>query len=192
MNKFTVLGLLAISLLFFQCSSKDTESSATSVDENQEVKVDPDAEYIETETPNVRIKNKFPDELIGMDKMLGTWTYTNKEGKVHEETWSLKDSGLPKGIAQQKKGGTVSFEEQFAIEKKDENIVLWITPQEQQAVPFKLIFQNGRKWLWLNQDHDFPKQIEYNLVSDTELKVKAMGAENNAPKTIEFTMTKQG
>ncbi|MEO1436765.1 MAG: hypothetical protein AAFV80_14600, partial [Bacteroidota bacterium] len=62
----------------------------------------------------------------------------------------------------------------------------------QDAVPYTLKFQNGKKWLWHNPDHDFPQVLEYELVEDNQLRVKAMGAENKSPKTIEFTMDKQG
>lgn len=188
MNRYVLGGLFLLALCFSACNSNQNESGSA---KSKKTKKIPDG-YQATDTENVLIKTKFPAELEGFENLLGSWSYTNDSGRVHEETWSVKEDGLPKGMAQQKEDGTVVFEETMTIEKKENNMVLWISPQNQDPVPYTLKYQHKGQWMWHNPDHDFPKSLEYELIDDQTLKVRAMGAQNKEAVTMEFMMTKKG
>ncbi|MEO1438332.1 MAG: DUF6265 family protein, partial [Bacteroidota bacterium] len=128
MNKTTLFAILAFCFFVVQCNTKEQTADGANSDEPAKTEqTDPPQTkaFEETDNPNVRVKTKFPEQLKGAENLLGTWTYT-KKGRVHEETWSVKANGLPEGIAQQKEAGKVIFEENFSIEIKDQNVVLWV------------------------------------------------------------------
>jgi hypothetical protein len=96
----------------------------------------------------------------------GTWEMPTKSGKIYE-IWKVESKNVLVGESYRTSNGEkIPLEE---IKLKWENGEFWYVPAVSQqndgnAISFKLKSTiNGNKFTFVNQEHDFPQQITYEL-----------------------------
>ncbi len=127
--------------------------------------------------------NKLPHFLEG------TWKMENKEiyeqwDKLNENTW--------KGIGYEMKNGQMEISEYLDITIKNQQIIYTATTLHQnngKATAF--ILQESKKdnlFIFENPNHDFPKEISYQIIAPNELLVKVSDGKQ---KGFSYTLKKQ-
>jgi hypothetical protein len=122
------------------------------------------------------------DELAWMT---GSWA--GEEGAIRaEEHWIAPAGGLMLGLHRDvARGKAVSFEF-LRIESRPEGIVYLASPQGAAATPFRLVESKGKRAVFENPAHDFPKRILYWLAGDGSLHARVEGAPGEEKKAQEW------
>jgi hypothetical protein len=105
-----------------------------------------------------------PAALVKVDDlswMSGHWTST-KDGLVMEEVWTEPRGGVMLGLHRDAKGAKASFEF-LRITETNGAIVYLAQPGGKPPTPFTLVELNGKRAVFANPQHDFPKRIIYWL-----------------------------
>jgi len=119
----------------------------------------------------------FPDFLKG------TWKLNNEETFEH---WDLVNNNLLKGFSYQIKEGKITVTEYVEINKNDSIIIYTATVLNQNqgiGIDFILVKSNG-VYSFENPNHDFPKFIRYQPISENKIKVTVGTTENSF--TLDF------
>lgn len=101
----------------------------------------------------------------------GTWKMDNRE--IYERWDKLNDNSL-KGFSYTFQGTVMTVSEYLDIALSDNRIVYTASVLNQnqgEAIGFTLT-KSDSIFAFENPNHDFPKKIEYQVLSDTELMVK--------------------
>lgn len=107
---------------------------------------------------------KLPDFLPG------TWKVENKE--IYEHWDKINDNNL-KGFSYKMKDGKMHVSEYLEIKQTGKNIIYTATVIGQNQgnnIDFKLITSDSL-FSFENPDHDFPKFVRYQSVSENKMKV---------------------
>lgn len=123
----------------------------------------------------------FPDFLQG------TWKKENKETYEHWD--KLNDNSL-KGFSYKLNNGQLTISEYLDISRSSNKTIYTATVVNQnngESVNFELT-QSDSTFIFENPEHDFPKIIVYQKLSDTELSVSVS---NGNKKGSAYKMTKQ-
>lgn len=107
----------------------------------------------------------FPDFLEG------TWRVENKKSYEH---WNRIDDDSLKGFSYRIEDGQLVVSEYLDIFRKGREIIytaLVLNQNQRKGISFKLTKTNDM-FIFENPDHDFPKKIIYQLLTDTEILVK--------------------
>jgi len=121
------------------------------------------------------------------DFLQGTWKMENKE--IYEHWDKLNDKTL-KGFSYKLNNGQMKVSEYLEIKQHDNHIVYTasvINQNQGKSVDFKLI-KTDSTFTFENPNHDFPKQIVYQKLSDTEIFVQVSDGNE---KGFAYKMTKQ-
>ncbi len=113
-------------------------------------------------------------ENLNLDFLIGTWKMENKETY---EYWQ-KEGEKYTGHAYKLVDGQKQITETLVIEFKSDDVIYSPTVPNQnegRAIPFKLNKDSKELWSFENKDHDFPKKIQYKVVSDGKLFVSVLG-----------------
>lgn len=116
----------------------------------------------------------------------GTWKIENKDLFEH---WDLLNEHSLMGFSYGLQEGEVKVSEYLSLDKKGNEIYYTATVLGQnrgQGIPFKLI-RSDSVYLFENPDHDFPKQIVYQKMSETEVWVSVSDGDE---KGFTYKMTK--
>ena len=108
----------------------------------------------------------------------GTWKLENKETYEH---WDLVNTNKLKGFSYKLIDGKMSVTEYLEINKRGEDIIYTATVINQNqgvGIDFKLV-QSVSLYSFENDNHDFPKFIRYQLVSENKLKATVGTNENS-------------
>ena len=102
--------------------------------------------------------------LSDLSFMSGCWKgkLTGQEGTV-EERYAPAAGGVMLGTSQTVVNGRTAFFEFIKVEQTDGGIVMTPAPQGKPSVPFKMVRLEGKKAVFENLEHDFPKRILYQL-----------------------------
>lgn len=126
-------------------------------------------------------QSEFPDFLHG------TWKMENQEVYEH---WDKLNENTMKGFSYKVRDKKMIISEYLDISKKENEIIYTATVLYQnqgRGVNFKLT-KIDSTFTFENPDHDFPKRIAYQKLTDTELRVKVSGGEK---KSFSYKMRKQ-
>ena len=115
--------------------------------------------------------------LDNLSWMSGHWTST-KDGLVMEEVWTEPRGGVMLGLHRDAKGAKASFEF-LRIAATDEGIVYLAQPGGKSPTPFTLVELDGKRAVFANPQHDFPKRIIYWL-EDGKLCARVEGDGDSA------------
>jgi len=115
-------------------------------------------------------QSNFPEFLHG------TWKMENKE---IFERWDLLNENSLKGFSYSFENGQMRVLEYFDISRTKENVVYSATVLGQNNGKSIEFIQTGfgNAIVFENPNHDSPKKIVYNKISDNELFVEVLGAE---------------
>lgn len=117
----------------------------------------------------------------------GTWKMENQENYEHWD--KLNDHSL-KGFSYKIKDGQMAITEYLDIQQKNNKVIYTATVLNQnqgKGVDFKLI-ETDSTFTFENYKHDFPKQIVYKKISDTEIFVQVTDGKQ---KGFSYKITKQ-
>ncbi len=123
----------------------------------------------------------FPDFLQG------TWKMENNE--IYEHWDRLNDNTL-KGFSYKIKDGQIMISEYLDISRTEDELTYTATVLNQnqgKGISFKLT-QTDSTYTFENPDHDFPKKIVYQKLSDTKIAVRVSDGEQ---KGFAYKMEKQ-
>jgi uncharacterized protein YciI len=110
-------------------------------------------------------QTNFPDFLSG------TWKMENKEIFEH---WDKLNNQHLKGFSYQLENGLIRVTEYLEIAQKGNDVVYTATVIDQnqgKGIDFKLI-QTDSTFVFENPNHDFPKRISYQKLSDKDIFVQ--------------------
>lgn len=126
--------------------------------------------------------------LDDLSFLSGCWRgkLSGQDGTI-EERYSQPAGGLILGTSQTLVGGRTAFFEFIKIEHSAEGIVMTPAPRGKLSVPFKMVRLEGKKAVFENLEHDFPKRIIYQLRGDGSLAASIEG--EKPEQTQEFVMS---
>ena len=130
------------------------------------------------------------DPLAGLAWLGGDWF--GNEGPIEmEERWTDPRGGMMLGVHRDVKDGKAVSFEFFRIEATPEGIVYFASPRSRPPVPFRAIEIAGKRVVFENKAHDFPKRILYWQTDDGSLHARIEGDPGDTEKAAEWTWRKE-
>lgn len=126
-------------------------------------------------------------DLKQVEFLIGTWKI---EGKENYESWEKKENIL-KGSSYKIENEKKVISEKIEMRVVENHIIYTPTVLNQnngKGIPFKLISFEQKLFSFENPEHDFPKKIQYQILSENELYVSVLG-END--KGFSYKLIKQ-
>lgn len=117
--------------------------------------------------------------------MSGCWRGRLPNGWI-EERYSPPAAGLMMGTSQTVEDQKTAFFEFIQVVEKDGEVDMIPAPGGQKSVAFRLVRVEGKKAVFENLEHDFPKRIVYHLKDDGTLLALVEGSKPE--QTLEFAM----
>lgn len=110
-----------------------------------------------------------------LDLFIGTWKV---EGKAQYEVWEKISSNAYKGYAYRLNNNEKSITETLSIKVDNNDVIFEATVPDQnegRTVQFLLNTDNDSCFSFENEDHDFPKKIQYKKINDGQMEVRVLG-----------------
>lgn len=119
--------------------------------------------------------------------MSGCWRgkLSDRNGTI-EERYNPAAGGLMLGTSQTVVEGRTVFFEFIKVEQAPDGIVMTPAPKGKPSVPFKMVSLAGKKAVFENLEHDFPKRIIYHLRDSGALVARIEG--DKPEQSEEFVM----
>ncbi|MDK1286522.1 DUF6265 family protein [Pseudoalteromonas umbrosa] len=137
---------------------------------------------------NTQVQANTCDSLASLTWLIGDWSSKNSKLKINE-SWkkisnkTFEGSGYTFSI---KKNKTVSAETLRLVEMSGEIFYVAKVASNSLPVAFKLTSCTAETAVFENFEHDFPKQLTYQLKSENQITVAVTG-ENDKGFSIKFT-----
>jgi hypothetical protein len=129
-----------------------------------------------------------PDACVSfadLKKISGKWSST--EGVLFNEHWRLVNDSLMTGIGFSLSGTDTVFLEKMKIYLQSDSLYFAAkTDPKKDFVKFKLAEAKKRKWTFINETHDYPNIIQYEIKKDTLLYAFIANIRGN--KKVEFNL----
>lgn len=112
---------------------------------------------------------------LDLDFLIGTWKRDNKE---QFEVWEKDNSSNLTGYSYRIKDNLKVITETLVIKKIGDQFVYEATVPDQndgRTVQFMLNTETVSLFSFENDNHDFPKKIQYKKINDNQLKVIVLG-----------------
>ncbi|MDJ0645730.1 MAG: DUF6265 family protein [Flavobacteriaceae bacterium] len=126
-------------------------------------------------------------DLQKVEFLIGNWKI---EGKESYESWKKESNKLVGEVFKIKNGKKV-LSETIEIKIVENQIIYAPTVFDQnegKAIPFKLILPENNLFSFENPEHDFPKKIQYKILSKDELYISVLGQND---KGFSYKLMKQ-
>lgn len=127
-------------------------------------------------------QSNFPDFLQG------TWKVKDKEIYEH---WDKLNNQALKGFSYKLKDEQIVVSEYLDIIQENNEIFYIATVLNQnqgKGIKFKLTGKMDSKFIFKNSNHDFPKKVVYQKISETEILVQVSDGNQNG---FSYKMIKQ-
>ena len=122
-----------------------------------------------------------------MKELNGAWT--SYEGVQFNENWWIVNDSLMKGVGYSMKGSDTAFSEYLSLKRVGDSVYYGaLVPDNNVYIYFNLNEAYRNKWVFINQQHDYPNIITYDLKNDTLLTATTSNIRGN--KKIEFKLKK--
>ncbi len=108
----------------------------------------------------------------------GTWKI---DGKEQYEVWEILDNTEFKGYVYTiENGGKVISEELQLFKLGDEFVYVArvFNQNKGENVIFRLNLEEKEMWSFENEQHDFPKKIQYKKIDENTLDIQVLGGNN--------------
>jgi hypothetical protein len=128
------------------------------------------------------------NDISELDFIIGTW---KMEGKEQYEIWEKSKYNEINGYSYKLDDGKKTVTETLSIKKIGNQIIYEATVPTQnkgKTVQFTLNRDNKSCFSFENMEHDFPKKIQYTIISINEIEVSVLG---NNSEGFSFTQVKQ-
>lgn len=116
------------------------------------------------------------------DMLLGTWGMETRNGMLYE-TWEKVNENLLRGKSYKLNGKDTLVSERVELKKTADGVWYIPTVTDQNAgkpVMFRQTLAMGNLFVFENPQHDFPKRIAYEIVSEEVLRAWIDGGEGSA------------
>lgn len=126
-------------------------------------------------------------QIQKIDFLIGTWKV---DGKETYESWKKEGDKLI-GESYKKRGEQKYVTETLEIHEKEGRLIYMATVKNQNSgkgIPFTLKEVKNHLYSFENLTHDFPKKIQYKILSKTSLQVSVLGEDD---KGFSYQMKKQ-
>jgi len=126
----------------------------------------------------ITISSFCQPSIADLTFLAGTWKV---EGKETYEVWEKTNTNDLTGSSYKIKEGKKIVTETLSIKSVDGKIVYEATVVNQnngKGIPFTLNANATKVYAFENPSHDFPTKIIYQKISDTELTVQVLGADD--------------
>ena len=125
------------------------------------------------------------ERLASLDWLAGTW---RDEG--FEAHYTSPEGGMILSASKNYAGGRVVFYEFERIEIQGEEVVYIPYPGGKSSVTFKLVDYEPEKprIRFENKEHDFPKDLTFELISEDQLRIFLTGEEKGKYRTLELNL----
>jgi hypothetical protein len=114
-------------------------------------------------------------KLQDVSFLIGTWKVENKESY---ESWEMAKNNNMNGFSYKIKGGEKVVSENLNIKVVNNQIVYEaavLNQNDGKTIPFRLNMDNKVWFSFENETHDFPKKIQYKILSKDTLQVQVLG-----------------
>jgi hypothetical protein len=121
-----------------------------------------------------------------LDFLVGTWKRENKE---LFEVWERSKPAELLGYSFRMDGNQEIVTETLVIKKKGDQFVYEATVPDQnegRTVQFILSNETDSLFSFENDDHDFPKKIQYKIIDENQIEVIVLGGENKGFSYIQI------
>ena len=128
-----------------------------------------------------------------LDALEGRWESLN-EGTRQIEEWVKQSENHFKGKGYVLEGNDTTFIEFLEIALQNDTLIYsaQVSDQNQgERVLFKMLNQQVNRWEFVNEQHDFPKRIVYELDSDTTLRTYIQGPRDGRTIRVNFDFKKK-
>jgi len=122
------------------------------------------------------------------DFLVGTW---KMEGKDLYEVWEKNENNEFTGYSYELQKNKKTITETLSLKRIDDRIVYEATVSNQnegKTIQFVLNTEVKTYFSFENDQHDFPKKIQYKKISKDEIQVRVLGDEG---KGFFYTLFKQ-
>lgn len=129
---------------------------------------------------------------VKLDALAGRWESLN-EGTRQIEEWIKENENHYKGKGYVLEGNDTTFIEFLEIKMVNDtlNYCAQVSNQnEGERIFFKLLANAAGRWEFVNEAHDFPKKIVYELDSDTTLRTYIQGPRDGRTVRVNFDFKK--
>lgn len=117
----------------------------------------------------------------GFEKISGNWKYVDGQEIFYENWKQVNDRLIGKGCLLQ--GKDTLFSENLLVEIVNDKLVYIADVPGQNPTLFYCKSHNFDEWLFVNEEHDFPKTILYSLsAGNRKLTITLDGIENGKRK----------
>lgn len=126
------------------------------------------------------------NESSELDFLVGTWKRDNKE---QFEVWEKNNSSDLTGYSYRIKDNQKIITETLFIKKNGNQFVYEATVPDQndgKTVQFILNTETDSLFSFENDEHDFPKKIQYKRINDNQLEVIVLGDGNTGFSYIQI------
>lgn len=132
----------------------------------------------------------FPN-ILAQDDLItklfpGTWKMISDKIEYYEE-WRLINGSELIGIGFSIEEGDTVLSEQLYLKKFSEQLAYVAIPVNQTITLFALTSFLGNKFIFENDEHDFPQRVIYEFVSDTQLNARIEGMIEGELMSRDFT-----
>jgi hypothetical protein len=128
-------------------------------------------------------------QFLRLHALEGTWVKPGgASGDLYEEWVKLNDHNLQGRVYRIINGDTVVSEKASLMRKQQQIVFVATVIQEndQQPIPFFLVSNEKKLFVFENLTHDFPKRVAYELVSNDSLHAWVDGGEKDTSKRVEY------
>ena len=118
------------------------------------------------------------NQLSSLDFLAGTW---KTEGKEKYEVWKKNENALS-GYAYTFDNGEKKILETLSIKEIESRVVYEATVPDQnqgKTIAFILNPEDKSCFSFENKNHDFPKKIQYQKITDDKIKITVSGDGNS-------------
>ena len=129
------------------------------------------------------------DPLAGLAWLAGDWYGTDGPLEM-EERWTEPRGGVMLGIHRDVKGGKAVSFEFFRVESTPQGITYFASPEGRPSTPFRMAKLEGKRVVFENPQHDFPKRIIYWLGDDGSLHARIEGDPGGKEQAMEWSWKK--
>jgi hypothetical protein len=112
---------------------------------------------------------------ISLDLFVGTWKAVDSP---NYEVWEKINDSLFVGNSFELNGKEKTLNEVFYMEKRNDSIIYTATVFNQnkgKSIPFVLKTSIAETFSFENENHDFPKKIQYHFINLKKLEVRISG-----------------
>lgn len=135
------------------------------------------------------IHTEAQSKIEDLNRISGKWKLEGSNFILYEEWQKVSDTAYI-GISYFVKDGEKNISEKLYLLKLENHIVYIAQPGNSNPTLFTLISSEDNKFVFENNEHDFPQRIIYHFISGNSLNASIEGEVNGTLKKRKFSFRK--